>query len=118
MKVTQYLPSLRSEVAAEYDEEHGLAYFRGMPYASVKQRWTHSEILHRLPDKFDATQFGPRCTQKTGQVLVSGGTNDPTPGDHEFDCLNLNITVPRECLRQFENGHTRSKVPVMFWIHG
>jgi hypothetical protein len=30
----------------------------------------------------------------------------------------LNIAVPRECLQQFENGHTKTKTPVMFWIHG
>ncbi|KAI1622125.1 Carboxylesterase [Exophiala viscosa] len=118
MKITQYFPSLQSDITGEYDEDNGLAYFRGIPYASVNKRWTHSNLLQTLENPFDATQFGPRCVQEEGEVLVSGGTNDPTPGDDEFDCLNLNITVPRECLQQFENGHTKIKVPVMFWIHG
>lgn len=118
MKVKQYIPSLASEVTGEYDERHGLVYFRGIPYATCRQRWTHSEVLESLSNPFDATEFGPRCVQEEGQVLVSGGTNDPTPGDDEFDCLNLNITVPEECMRQIKNGYTSKKVPVMFWIHG
>ena len=118
MKITQYFPSLQSDITGEYDEDNGLAYFRGIPYASVNKRWTHSKLLQSLESPFDATQYGPRCVQEEGEVLVSGGTNDPTPGDDEFNCLNLNIAVPRECLQQFENGHTKTKIPVMFWIHG
>lgn len=118
MKVSQYVPSLGSEVLGEYDDDLGLVYFRGIPYATVQERWTHSEVLNSLENPFDATNFGPRCVQEEGAVLVSGGTNDPTPGDDEFKCLNLNITVPKECLRQMQNGHTKTRVPVMFWIHG
>ena len=118
MKAIQFCPSLESEIIGEYDEAHGIACFRGIPYATVNKRWTHSELRHSLESPFDATKFGARCAQEEDQVLVSGGTNDPTPGDDEFDCLNLNIAVPRECLQQFENGHTKTKTPVMFWIHG
>jgi carboxylesterase type B len=118
MKATQYLPSLQSEITGEYDEIYGLAYFRGIPYATVDKRWTHSQTQHSLPSSFDATKYGPRCVQEEGEVLVSGGTNDPTPGDDEFKCLNLNITVPKECLPQSENGKTKTMIPVMFWIHG
>jgi carboxylesterase type B len=118
MNVTQYCPSLQSEIIGEYDEDHGIACFRGIPYATVNKRWTHSRPRHSLESPFHATKFGPRCVQEEGEVLVSGGMNDPTPGDDEFNCLNLNITVPRECLQHFENGHTRTKAPVMFWIHG
>ena len=118
MKISQYVPSLQSDVAGEYDDTHGLIYFRGIPYATVRERWTHSEVLDALESPFDATKFGPRCVQEDGMVLVSGGTNDPTPGDHEFNCLNLNITIPQECSRQMQNGRTKTKLPVMFWIHG
>ena len=45
-------------------------------------------------------------------VLVTGGMNDPTPGDDEFKCLNLNVAVPKEALK------TDSALPVMVWIHG
>lgn len=118
MKVSQHIPSLQSDITGEYDDDFGLVYFRGIPYATVRERWTHSEVLSSLESPFDATKFGPRCVQEDGMVLVSGGTNDPTPGDHEFDCLNLNIAVPQECIQQMQNGHTKTKIPVMFWIHG
>lgn len=118
MKIREYFPSLQSEIIGEYDESCGLGYFRGIPYATVNKRWTHSKPQNSLDSPFDATAFGPRCVQEEGEVLVSGGANDPAPGDDEFKCLNLNICVPRECLQQFENGHTRRKIPVMFWIHG
>jgi carboxylesterase type B len=118
MKTTQYCPSLQSEVIGEYDNIHNLAYFRGIPYATVDKRWTHSRQRDSLENPFDATKFGARCVQEEGEVLVSGGTNDPTPGDDEFNCLNLNITVPKECLKESGIGGTKTKIPVMFWIHG
>jgi carboxylesterase type B len=118
MKTTLYFPSVKSEITGEYDETHGLACFRGIPYATVSKRWTHSRIQHHLDSPFDATSFGPRCVQEDGEVLVSGGTNDPTPGDDEFQCLNLNITVPKEYLPGSDRGDAKPKIPVMFWIHG
>jgi carboxylesterase type B len=118
MKTALYSPSLQSEIVGEYDEANGLVFFRGIPYATVDKRWTHSRVRHTLPSQFDATKFGPRCVQEEGEVLVSGGSNDPTPGDDEFDCLNMNITVPKECLSRSEDGGSPTKVPVMFWIHG
>jgi carboxylesterase type B len=118
MEITQYFPSLQSEIISEYDETHGLVYFRGIPYATVNKRWTHSRTQHSLKSPFDATKFGPRCVQEEGEVLVSGGTNDPIPGDDEFKCLNLNITVPKDYLPQSGNGSLKNKIPVMVWIHG
>jgi carboxylesterase type B len=118
MKSTLYSPSLQSEIVGEYDETDGLGFFRGIPYATVDKRWTHSRVRHSLPSPFDATKFGPRCVQEEGDVLVSGGSNDPTPGDNEFDCLNMNITVPKESLSPSAQGDNRTKFPVMFWIHG
>ena len=118
MKIKQYFSSLQSEIIGDFDEAYDLAYFRGIPYASVDERWTYSKPQHFLDSPFDATKFGPRCVQEEGEVLVTGGTHDPSPGDDEFKCLNLNITVPKECLKQFENGSTRTKIPVMVWIHG
>jgi carboxylesterase type B len=88
MKITQHFPSLQAEITGEYDDTYDLAYFRGVPYATVNKRWTHSQIRHSLESPFDATEFGPRCVQEEGEVLVSGGFNDPTPGDDEFKCLN------------------------------
>jgi carboxylesterase type B len=108
MKFQHHLPSLQSDIIGEQDGDFLL--FRGIPYASVEKRWTHSRLKHSLDSPFDATNFGPRCVQSDGPVLVSGGVNDPVPGDDEFNCLNLNITVPKDDLS--------GSLPVMFWIHG
>lgn len=109
-------PSLQGEVVGILDEDADVALFRGIPYASVTKRWTHSVTEHSIGGDgvLDATKYGPRCSQGNGLVLVSGGVNDPTPGDDEFKCLNLNVSVPAEALR----GGTTAPLPVMVWIHG
>jgi carboxylesterase type B len=117
-KIHHHAPTLESDIVGELDQDAGLALFRGIPYASVEKRWTHSRTRHSLNSPFDATEFGPRCVQRTGPVLVSGGVNDPVPGDDEFKCLNLNICVPKEALADQQNGHAGPKLPVMVWIHG
>lgn len=117
--VTATIPSLHSQLIGEIDRDHGIVHFRGIPYATVTERWTHSRPLHQLNEIFDATRYGPRCEQPAdGLVLVTGGTNDPTPGDDEFGCLNLNISVPAECLDLSGTTAVKKGVPVMFWIHG
>jgi len=119
MKINHHLRTLGAEIIGELDQDAGLALFRGIPYASVAKRWTHSRTTHSLPSPFDATEFGPRCVQGDGPVLVSGGVTDPVPGDDEFKCLNLNITVPKESLPVVENSSSAGLLlPVMFWIHG
>ncbi|KAJ5649776.1 uncharacterized protein N7484_003499 [Penicillium longicatenatum] len=105
-------PSLGAEVLGALDNDSNIALFRGIPYANVSKRWTHSVTRHSLKGTYNATQFGPRCNQGNGMVLVTGGTNDPTPGDDEFKCLNLNIAVPNEALGK------AGSLPVMVWIHG
>ncbi|KAE9363905.1 alpha/beta-hydrolase, partial [Stipitochalara longipes BDJ] len=109
-KIEHQVPSLNSSLIGEIEE--GIACFRGVPYASLDKRWTHSQTKHSLESPFDATKYGPRCPQGEGQVLVTGGVNDPVPGDDEFRCLNLNIAVPEEALK------TDASLPVMVWIHG
>lgn len=108
--IDHHVPSLNASVTGEI--EGGIACFRGIPYATLDKRWTHSRTNHSLESQFDATKYGPRCPQGNGQVLVTGGVNDPIPGDDEFNCLNLNVAVPQEALK------TGSSLPVMVWIHG
>jgi hypothetical protein len=117
-KINHYVSTLNAEVVGEVDQDAGLALFRGLPYASVEKRWTHSRPTHFLESPFDATQFGPRCCQGNGPVLVSGSVDDPIPGDDEFQCLNLNIAVPKEALLGGGSDRAESKLPVMVWIHG
>jgi carboxylesterase type B len=109
-KIEHRASSLKAEITGEIED--GVACFRGIPYATLDKRWTHSRTKRSLESPFDATKFGPRCPQGDGQVLVTGGVNDPIPGDDEFKCLNLNIAVPQEALG------TPSALPVMVWIHG
>ncbi len=90
--------------------EDGIAVFRGIPYAEppvgelrfrppvARQHWT---------GVFDAARFGPTVTQlyvfdSDAQV---GAAANPA-GD---DCLNLNVWTP---------SPSRSRLPVMVWIHG
>jgi carboxylesterase type B len=118
MKINHPLRTLGAEIIGELDEDAGLALFRGIPYASVEKRWTHSRTTHSLPSPFDATEYGPRCVQGEGPVLVSGGVTDPVPGDDEFKCLNLNIAVPKGSLPVSNADSATRLLPVMFWIHG
>jgi carboxylesterase type B len=107
-------PSLGADIVGLLDTENNIVLFRGIPFATVEKRWTHSVPKHSLDPYFDARRLGYRCSQLTGLVLVSGGTDDPTPGDDEFKCLNLNIAIPKEA-----TGPGASKLlPVMVWIHG
>ncbi|KAJ5683270.1 hypothetical protein N7462_006435 [Penicillium macrosclerotiorum] len=107
-------PSLGAELIGTVDKDNDIALFRGIPYATLIKRWTHSQTKDSLDSVFDATRLGCRCNQLNGLVLVSGGSNDPLPGDDEFECLNLNIALPRESLDQ----QAAKPLPVMVWIHG
>lgn len=109
-KIEYQVPSLNVSITGEV--EGGVVCFRGIPYATLDKRWTHSQTKHSLESPFDATKYGARCPQGDGLVLVTGGVNDPTPGDDEFNCLNLNVAVPHEALNR------SAGLPVMVWIHG
>ena len=111
-------PSLNAELVGELDDDAGLALFRGIPYAEVNKRWTHSRTKNSLESPFDATQFGPRCPQVSLPVLVSGYTPDPDVREDEFKCLNLNIAIPKEALPGLDGQLNASPLPVMVWIHG
>lgn len=108
--IDHHTPSLSASITGEV--EQGVVCFRGIPYATLDKRWTHSRTKHSLESPFDATQYGPRCPQGEGQVLVTGGVTDAMPGDDEFRCLNLNVAVREDALK------TGSALPVMVWIHG
>ena len=109
-RIDHHAPSLNASLKGNTEE--GIACFRGLPYAMFDKRWTHSRTKDSLQSPFDATSYGARCPQGEGQVLVTGGVNDPIPGDSEFKCLNLNVSVPEEALS------ASSALPVMVWIHG
>lgn len=109
------IPSLDSTLIAELDDD--LTLFRGIPYASVEKRWTHSQVRHTLDSPFDATKFGPRCPQIASPNVAPGQLYDAEAGEDEFKCLNLNICVPTETLRG-RSSVVAPLLPVMVWVHG
>lgn len=113
-KLHYRVPSLDSELIGEQDDD--LVSFRGIPYATVTKRWTHSQVLHTLPSPFNAANYGPRCPQIESPSVAAGGNSHSSSYDHEFDCLNLNITVPTKTLTT-PSSPTFPLLPVMVWVH-
>jgi carboxylesterase type B len=115
MKTLQhYCSTLGADLVAEEDLDLGIAFFRGIPYASITQRWTQSSVQHALPAPFDATNFGPKCPQPPHSSLIQVGLPTPVVESDELKCLNLNITVPSDALKE---GNP-PLLPVMVWVHG
>ncbi|MEA1942445.1 MAG: carboxylesterase family protein [Pseudomonadota bacterium] len=90
-------------------EDDGLHVFKGIPFAAPptgEARWTPPEALPAWDDTFDATAFGPACTQpgRTVETIYS----DTLPAGMSEDCLNLNIWAPADA----------EDAPVFVWIHG
>jgi para-nitrobenzyl esterase len=83
--------------------------FLGLPYAAPPVgdlRWKAPEPVAKWKDTRDATKFGAHCAQ--GRVFDDMVFQDSGPSE---DCLFLNVYVPA-------NATDKSKLPVMFWIHG
>ncbi len=83
--------------------------FLGLPYAAPpvgELRWKAPEPPAKWKGTRDATQFGSHCAQ--GRVFEDMIFLDPGPSE---DCLFLNVYAPAD-------AKDKSKLPVMFWIHG
>ncbi|KAF2874778.1 para-nitrobenzyl esterase [Massariosphaeria phaeospora] len=105
--------------------------YRGLKYASIPRRWAESTSNDALQIDsnrvFDATRFGPSCPQKRGgqawDVSLVGdttlakefGQGDDAKMD-EFECLHLNITVPKTALAAKNTDGVG--LPVFVWVHG
>ncbi|KAF4552159.1 Carboxylesterase-like protein 2 [Elsinoe fawcettii] len=95
----------------------GVRQFCGIPYASLKERWTRSELLTSWPEgHHDGRQHGPVVpAPPEWKVDIPIFPVPPLayfrePVEHEFECLSLNIVLPP--------GAERQSLPVMVWIHG
>jgi para-nitrobenzyl esterase len=83
--------------------------FLGLPYAAPPVgdlRWKAPEPAAKWKGVRDATKFGAHCAQ--GPVFADMIFQDS--GQSE-DCLFLNLYAPAD-------STDKSKLPVMFWIHG
>ena len=83
--------------------------FLGLPYAAPPVgdlRWKAPEPAARWKGVRDATSFGARCAQ--GSLFKDMAFQDSGPSE---DCLFLNVYAPSD-------AKAKSKLPVMFWIHG
>jgi para-nitrobenzyl esterase len=83
--------------------------FLGLPYAAPPVgdlRWKAPEPPAKWKGERDATKFGARCSQ--GRDFDDMVFQDAGPSE---DCLFLNVYAPAD-------STDKSKLPVMFWIHG
>jgi para-nitrobenzyl esterase len=83
--------------------------FLGLPYAAPpvgKLRWKPAMPPAPWKGERDATQFGAHCAQN--HVFDDMVFQDAGPSE---DCLFLNVYAPADAT-------DKSKLPVMFWIHG
>jgi para-nitrobenzyl esterase len=83
--------------------------FMGLPYAAAPVgdlRWKAPQPVAAWKGVRDATKFGAHCAQ--GRVFDDMVFQD---GEASENCLFLNVYTPA-------NATDKSKLPVMFWIHG
>jgi para-nitrobenzyl esterase len=83
--------------------------FMGLPYAAPPVgdlRWKAPQPPAKWKGDRDATKYGAHCAQ--GRVFEDMVFQDAGPSE---DCLFLNVYVPADAT-------DKSKLPVMFWIHG
>jgi para-nitrobenzyl esterase len=83
--------------------------FLGLPYAAPPVgdlRWKAPEPPAKWKGERDASKFGAHCAQN--KVFEDMVFQD---GENSEDCLFLNVYAPAEAT-------DKSKLPVMFWIHG
>ncbi|KAI2477097.1 PnbA Carboxylesterase type B [Pyrenophora tritici-repentis] len=105
--------------------------FRNLKYASIPARYKDSvpndTLKPGLDDIVDATQLGPSCPHLRGAqawdltltgdaVLSCEHGQGETEKMEEFECLNLNVTVPRSTMNTGKRD-TRG-LPVFVWVHG
>lgn len=105
--------------------------FRNLKYASIPARYKDSlpDVALRVGQDgvYDATRFGPSCPQRRGgqawDLTLIGNLTLPceqgqgtTEEMDEFNCLHVNVTVPKSALKAHKRN--ASSLPVLVWVHG
>ncbi len=99
----------QGKVAGKTINDGKVRAFLGLPYAAPPVgdlRWKAPQAPAKWKGKRDATKFGAHCAQ--GHVFDDMIFQDAGPSE---DCLFLNVYTPA-------GAKDKSKLPVMFWIHG
>ncbi len=101
--------TVQGKVHGKTINEAKVKAFLGLPYAAPpvgNLRWKAPQSAAAWKGTRDATRFGAHCAQ--GHVFDDMIFQDAGPSE---DCLFLNVYAPA-------NASAKSKLPVMFWIHG
>ncbi|OCL14774.1 alpha/beta-hydrolase [Glonium stellatum] len=111
-----YFPGLGK--AKGYLLDGKVTQFNNIPYGEIPFRWA-SAVPVETPwigeEIRDCQNYGPSCPQPLRRFYPIPLVERPytnTPGDDEFKCLSLNITMP------VSKPSEDLKLPVMVWIHG
>jgi para-nitrobenzyl esterase len=89
--------------------KNGVVEFLGIRYAAPpvgNLRWMPPQSPAPWTKVLQATAFGPTCAQINEFGVFAG------PANNNADCLFLNVFSPNV------NPAARTKLPVIFWIHG
>lgn len=108
---------LRSKLKGVVDERYSgeVVHYRGIPYATIEQRFAKPEVAKLSSETTDYTRFGPQCPQvpfetRTLLLMPKSIPSDPIPEYDELKCANLTITCP--------TSTKASNLPVLVWICG
>ena len=99
--------------------------YRGIRYGTITERFALPALKTSWNgEQVDCTNWGPRCPQlkyDVGHILREPeGNVFYDESEDEFECLNLDVTVPTKTadLGSSGGGGGGKGLPVFFWIHG
>lgn len=107
--------TLGKVVGGESDHSY---YYLGLPYAKAG-RFEYATLVNSYGKSFNATKFGPACTQKRvyfehlevpERAFYHKEFREGIKFKYSEDCLNLNIYTPK--------GKQKGGYPVIVFIHG
>jgi carboxylesterase type B len=106
-----------SGIVAPTIKDGSVIEFRGVPFGKISARFQKPVLYEKLEAPHDGSKYGPMCPSVPIEVVLNDNILDliappPEQEQDEFECLNLNISVPKDALKA---GKT---LPVLVWIYG